>query len=305
VDQAKERTQQQKVSQNSKTGRSASTGRNSQEWLLIGCLGAFVLFVAFIFLTILVSESQLQSKAEEIVALGDTDADKQREKLADADDSLLKAIEKLNPELANTERGRRKAEELKAVADTVKAGAVKAKAKYYETLEREIQSMREKPRMKDDGDVIKDEVYVTVNTALLATRAKLLAEAPYEIDPETENLRQEYIKLHRAYQQDAFPKLRRTQASLWLNKLWENDVEVRVSGSKADRITFTAAMFASNRNISAMHETVLPTLRLLRFKRASYEWYRGSQAPYWDLEPMADDKIATIDSQNNWQPVKN
>ncbi|MEP2988018.1 MAG: hypothetical protein ABJN65_17230 [Parasphingorhabdus sp.] len=304
MDQVNERTQQ-KLGQKSRTGPSGNTGKTTKEWLLISCLGIIVLFAAFIFLAILVSESQMQSKAEEIVALGKTDADKQQEKLADADDPLLNTVEKLDSELANTERERRKAEEVKAIAETVKAGAAKEKAKYRETLEREIQSMRQNPTMTDDDDVIQDEVYVTVNAALLATRAKLLAEAPYEIKSETENLRQEYIKLHKAYQRDTFPKLRQMQAKIWRNKLWENNVEVRVSGSKADRITFTAAMFASNRNKSAMQETVLPTLKLLRFRRASYEWYRGSQAPYWDLETLADGEIATIDSQNNWRPIKN
>ena len=102
--------------------------------------------------------------------------------------------------------------------------------------------MRKKPIMEDAKESELDQTFVTVNAAVLAVRAQWLADAPQEISADTKKLEQEYIRLHRAYQLDAFPRLRKLQVKLWRNKLWENDVEARTEGAGADRVVGQLAL---------------------------------------------------------------
>jgi hypothetical protein len=277
-------------------------------WPLFGSLSVFALLFVGVVVGEPFAENKSQKRAAEIVALGKADPDRQRREIADASEPVLYAVEKLAPDLVKTERDRRKAEELRLFAETVKASIakteIKQRTKYREMLRREIKSMRENPKMESLADAQEDDVYVTVNTALIATRARLLADAPPKLTPELNALQREYIELQKLFQRDAFPRLRRIQAKIWREKLWKNDIEVRVFGSRADRVMFTAGMFAANQNKQAAHDAALPTLRILRFRRDAYEWYQGSESAYWDLGSLADDEIATVDSQNNWRPIK-
>lgn len=273
-------------------------------WPLFGSLCVFAILVFIVVFGEPFSDNESQKRAAEIVALGNTHPDKQGREIANASWAVLYAVEKLNPDLAKTERDRRKAVELKKFAESVQASIAKAEIRYREMLKREIKSMRENPKMERVAGAEENDIYVSVNTALIATRAKLLADAPSKLTPEIKALQREYIELHKLFQRDAFPRLRRIQGKLWTEKLWKNDIDVRVFGSKADRVMFTAGMFAANQNKQAAHDAALPTLRILRFRRDAYEWYQGSESAYWDLDALADEEIATVDSQNNWRPIK-
>lgn len=85
-----------------------------------------------------------------------------------------------------------------------------------------------------------------------------------------------------------FPAMRGAYAKHLAQTLWENDVEVIASGSGNKRIRFIAGMFAANRNIATAQQAAGSMLRDLRFTRSQYEWYRGSEYTYYDLEPEAD-----------------
>jgi hypothetical protein len=92
-------------------------------------------------------------------------------------------------------------------------------------------------------------------------------------------------------QSSLFPAMRRAYSKHLDGTLWENDVDVEVYGSGSKNIRFIAGMFAANRNIAAAYEAGSPLMRRLRFDRVRYEWYRGSEYTYYDLETPPDSKI--------------
>jgi len=92
-------------------------------------------------------------------------------------------------------------------------------------------------------------------------------------------------------QSSLFPLMRSTYAKDLAQTFWENDVEVIVSGSGNRKIRFIAAMFAANRNIASGQQAGGPMLRKLRFSRSQYEWYRGSEYTFYDLNPGPDSQV--------------
>lgn len=88
-----------------------------------------------------------------------------------------------------------------------------------------------------------------------------------------------------AKQAKLYPVLRRAYIKLIANKVWADNVIV----SGRDRhIIYTSAMFASNSNIQTAYENLAFDLRKLRFKRASFPWYEGSRAYYYNLDVPSD-----------------
>ena len=92
-----------------------STSKNGRwwRWPTIGCGG----FLALLFVLLIIGSRISQNTAEEIVALGEIDKEAQLEKLAEANDSVLNALDDLAPELATKERQRREKEQKVAVAN--------------------------------------------------------------------------------------------------------------------------------------------------------------------------------------------
>lgn len=88
----------------------------------------------------------------------------------------------------------------------------------------------------------------------------------------TKKYSRKLINKLRSTQMEFFPKLRRKYGELADANLWEYDMDVRVIGSKSDRIQLIGAKFAANRNIKEFQEGVGPLLTKLRFKRVDYKW---------------------------------
>jgi hypothetical protein len=103
-------------------------------------------------------------------------------------------------------------------------------------------------------------------------------------------------------QADAFPRLRKLQGEFYDKKLWENDIDVSVSGPRNTTIRFVGGLFAANSNIKAFAETANDTIRALRFARVEFQWYRGSDVTYYTYTPLKDTTLATIEG-NDWEQV--
>lgn len=94
------------------------------------------------------------------------------------------------------------------------------------------------------------------------------------------------------YQTKYFPAFRKNYGELAANKLWEHDVDVSVSGTKAEYITFTGAMFAANKNVKEAFERIEEDLKTFRFKQARFRWYKGqSDYQYYTLESLKDSDL--------------
>lgn len=80
-------------------------------------------------------------------------------------------------------------------------------------------------------------------------------------------------------------RLRKQYANVLNKIMWEDNVEVKVSGKKADVLWLTGGWLAANKNKKKVQETIAESVRLLEFKRVCYKWYKyDDEYTYWDIE---------------------
>lgn len=91
-----------------------------------------------------------------------------------------------------------------------------------------------------------------------------------------------------AFQKKHFPLARKMYYNNAKEKLWEKNIEVKLS--RRD-ITFIGYMFADNGTIKATYEEVRQELEDLRFKTVGFRWYEGGDGAYWKLNVKNDGDI--------------
>lgn len=93
----------------------------------------------------------------------------------------------------------------------------------------------------------------------------------------------------KALRVNSLPTLRKWWAKAAAESLWEEDIEVKVSGAGNSTLELTGVVFASNANIKAAQESLGEGLGLLRFKRVKYRWYSGQAGfQYYDMGTPPD-----------------
>lgn len=89
-----------------------------------------------------------------------------------------------------------------------------------------------------------------------------------------------------------FPKYRKAYANIMADKVWENDVYISTSGSTNTIFNLTGGIFAANKNIKEMQETIHSILYSLRFKQSRYRWYKGADDyTYYTINSKQDSEI--------------
>lgn len=190
----------------------------------------------------------------------------------------------------------------KAAKPDTQSEAVKIPEQPYEVrLQREVDALKKHPRLVDIPHT-KDELLMSA--VLIGGRILIYNDAPAKLTPEEDKVRKEFRKLQVAYQRDAFPKLRKAQAKVLDNALWEQNVDVATIGPNSNTLRLTGGIFASNKGVKIAQENIADTLEILRFKQVRYEWYRGSEYQYYDLKPLADGTLATFSNGNRWVPIE-
>jgi hypothetical protein len=167
---------------------------------------------------------------------------------------------------------------------------VSPKGKYLEQLDREIASLEKISPLKQSEVATKNDV--VMGTALIGAWSKVYFEGKIFDLSSAENKRLEkFGNLLSKTQKQRFPVLRKAQAEIFKDSLWENDIEAAAIGRG---LRFTGGMFAANRNIATAFSAVKDTAQLLRYDRVTFEWYRGSENTYYDLKPLPDEAIAEL-----------
>lgn len=147
---------------------------------------------------------------------------------------------------------------------------------------------------KDDltSSPLKSAQDFTIAVAIFKAYAITINEAKPNKDKEVQSLISELEKKVVKSQIKNFPKLRKAYYEFLKEKLWENDVEVGISGKNNQRLSFTASYFAANKNIKDTQETLSEMLNYLHFKQTQYRWYRGQdEFTYYDIESDNDNEI--------------
>jgi hypothetical protein len=116
------------------------------------------------------------------------------------------------------------------VSKTAEKGSVLKKSAapdqaYLEQLQREIASLKKQPGLEKIPDT-KESVLIGI--VLIGARAAIIEDAPENLRRETKAAQDEYVRLIKAYQRDAFPKLRKAHGKVWKDSLWENDINVAI-----------------------------------------------------------------------------
>ncbi len=157
--------------------------------------------------------------------------------------------------------------------------------------------------MKEIDTFNKFNKYKTLSLAELNTRVqtmRLFGKMIYaKSDNEERSTDKEYKSLYKkakkkiiAVQVKHYPKMRDQLGPLMRNKMWEHDVHVKTIGKGYRRIVFTAAYFASNRNIKSMQDSISTMLHDYRFKRADYKWVKSaSEWTYFSIESKKDNEL--------------
>lgn len=90
-------------------------------------------------------------------------------------------------------------------------------------------------------------------------------------------------------QVEMYPPLRGRWALAAGKLLWENDIEVEVSGKANTIVTLTGGTFAANKNKADTQERISEVLQSLRFKQSRYKWYEGDDTyTYYKMQTPGD-----------------
>lgn len=159
-------------------------------------------------------------------------------------------------------------------------------AEYIERITSETKSIPSF-KAKEYG---KDIETIAIGVALLNAWATIYDDgASLNLSKEQETVRQTYKKAISKKQAEALPILRDLYGPAMRKQLWEVDGKAKTFGNKFKTIEIISGAFAANRNIKSTHETLHPTLSMLRFTRAQYKWLDANvEYSYYTMETPSD-----------------
>lgn len=161
--------------------------------------------------------------------------------------------------------------------------------KAVEYIERVTSETKSIPSFKAK-DYGKDIETIAIGVAMLNAWATIYDDgASLDLSKDQEAARQAYKKAISKKQAEALPILRDLYGPAMRKQLWEVDGKAKTFGNKFKTIEIISGAFAANRNIKSTHETMHPTLSMLRFTRAQYKWLDANvDYSYYTLDTPAD-----------------
>lgn len=145
----------------------------------------------------------------------------------------------------------------------------------------------------DDINPPKSPEEFIIAVALFKAYAVSINDAKLNKDKEVKILASELENKVVKYQIKNFPKLRKAYYELLREKLWENDIDVSLSGRNNTILRFTGGYFITNKNIASTQETLNEMLYYLHFKKTEYCWYEGGELIYYSMDSDNDNEIKT------------
>lgn len=133
---------------------------------------------------------------------------------------------------------------------------------------------------------------IIITLALYKVYSSIINEGKASKNNDEQILAKELEKKVSSSQVKTFPKLRNIYYGLMKEKLWVNDVDVKILAPNNKTLRFTAGYFASNKNIQETQTTLHEMLVNLRFKQTQYKWYSGDdEFTYYNIESPKDSDI--------------
>lgn len=131
-----------------------------------------------------------------------------------------------------------------------------------------------------------------VQSVVFSTYANDVIKGDKSTSTEDNRLALELRKKLVAKQISEYPKLRKAYAELARKTLWQEDVDVTLSGLNDTTLTLVGAVFASNKGIATLQGNIEKVLEELRFKRVNYKWIEHDEKyQYFDVKSVNDNEL--------------
>lgn len=131
-----------------------------------------------------------------------------------------------------------------------------------------------------------------METVLFAAWANLINRAKTHTDSEIKKIGDTLESKVKQIQIKEFPLMRQDYGKVVNKILWENNIEVKVYGAYNGTIELIGGIFASNKSIKEVHSKIYDMLKLLRFDRVNYKWYKyDDEYTYFTIDSKKDDQF--------------
>lgn len=185
-----------------------------------------------------------------------------------------------------------------AKAKLVAAG--KDEAEYIELLNQVLARSRVTVLIRDEGD---PQITWASALATIGTVADIYLEGDkYALTDKGRAKQKSFMREIGQVQSRAFPRLRALYGESLGKRVWEHNVDIKISGKGNRTVRLTGFWFASNRNIKKIFESMQADALALRFSRVEFRSHNLDDTTYYDLEPLPDTQLATF-AFNKWMPV--
>ncbi len=160
--------------------------------------------------------------------------------------------------------------------------AIQARKEYEQSKQEEYNSIYERIISYSDLRFVKSFADIKQFLAIVKdTKNAILMDKDSDIKEKSKRSLSSFQKIN-------FPLARKMYYNNAKEKLWEKNIEVKLSGRD---ITFVGYMFADNATIKATYEEVRQELEDLRFKTVGFRWYEDGDRTYWKLSVKNDGDI--------------
>ena len=131
--------------------------------------------------------------------------------------------------------------------------------------------------------------YLSSEIDLFREWASIIKKGQRTEDKEINRLANKLEAKVKLVQAREFPKLRKKYGKFSDDKLWEHDIDFQVYGSGYKYINITGGLFAANKNIKDMQESLSKVLHRFRFRQINYRWYdNADEYTYYKLYEGSD-----------------
>jgi hypothetical protein len=134
-----------------------------------------------------------------------------------------------------------------------------------------------------------------VQSVVFSTYANDVIEGEKSTSTEDNRLALELRKKLVAKQVSEYPKIRQAYAEIARKALWQEDIDVTLSGPNDTTLTLVGAVFASNKGIASVQVNLEKVLEELRFKRVNYKWVEHEEGyQYFDVKSVSDSELRPV-----------
>jgi hypothetical protein len=138
-------------------------------------------------------------------------------------------------------------------------------------------------------------IALQVQSVVFSTYANDVIEGEKSTSTEDNRLALELRKKLVAKQVSEYPKIRQAYAEIARKTLWQEDIDVTLSGPNDTTLTLVGAIFASNKGIAAVHVNLEKVVEELRFKRVNYKWIEHEEGyQYFDVNSVSDSELRPV-----------